>query len=204
MNSVNALRGTAGKGPKKYHQYTNMVVESNCSPDSTDAATSVLTELIHIWIYSLAYLSYRSLYHLPRGFRSFRGEYFIGLGVGGRSLMDLRPGCVGVSHSIAAGSSHSSDELAEFSSSEQLGDGEPMEAPELAPLSLCFFFFFFFSGFPEELTRALVNIDRLYVLTGVREDDRVRMMVVGQLSFSRQTTGWRALGFRLVGGLAAP
>lgn len=162
------------------------------------------TDLIHMLdLQTDGLTSYRSRYHRPRGFRSFRGEYLTGPGVGGRSLMDFRG--VGVSRSDATVSSHSSDELAEFSSSEQLGDGDgpPMETPELTPFSLCFFFFFFFRGLPAELTRALVNIDRLYVLTGVREDDRVRMSD-GQWSFSRQTTGWRAPGFRLVGGLAAP
>lgn len=119
--------------------------------------------------------------------------------------MDFLSSCVGVSHASTVESSHSSDELAEFNSSEQLGDGESIEASELIPLSLCLFFFFrfFFSGLPEELTRALVNIDRLYVLTGVLEDDRVRM-VLGQLSFSRQTTGWSASDFRLLGGRDRP
>lgn len=102
--------------------------------------------------------------------------------------MDFRGG-VGVSRL------RSSHEVIEFSSSEQLGDGDPaLEAPEEAatPFSLCFFFRFFLCGFPAEVTREVVNIDRLYVfLTGVREEDRVRMIVVGQLSFSMQTTGWR-------------
>lgn len=123
----------------------------------------------------------------------------MGPGVGGRSLMDFRGG-VGVSR---LRSSHSNDELIEFNSSEQLGDGDAvLEAPEEAttPLSLCFFFRFFLCGLPDELTIALVNIDRLYVfLMGVREDDRVRMMVVvAQLSFSMQTTGLREMRWRVV------
>lgn len=103
--------------------------------------------------------------------------------------MDFRGG-VGVSRFI---SSPSRAELAEFSSSEQLGDGEPVfeASEEITPLTLCFFFRLRLSGLPDELTSALVKIDRLYVfLMGVREDDLVRMTVMGgHLSFSMHTTG---------------
>lgn len=84
--------------------------------------------------------------------------------------MDFRTCGVGVSHSDpVTGSSQSSNELvAEFSSSEEVGDGELRGGATtglglMTPFvsCLCFFFFFRFSGFPEELTRALVKIDRL-------------------------------------------
>lgn len=111
--------------------------------------------------------------------------------------MDFRGG-VGVSR---LSSSHELE--IEFISSEQLGVGDfPGTVDAATPfVSLCFFFRFFFRGFPAELTMALVNIDRLYVfLIGVRDEDRVRTMavVVGQASFSIQTTGLQDMRWRVV------